>query len=253
MAIDGQAFDRRFILYFDFLGTSDATMGWTVKGVHEFVDLLRGLVHIRGPQEITGAPTEDGGYKVRMKPEISTFSDHIVVTYPEFATLDERVDDLLRPLWTKFVCQDCIRVVSAVAERGLRLGLLMRGALTVGELFHGEDAVFGEALVDAYRLESGLAKMPRILVSDRVLKKLEVEPTSYPDILLRDTDLLWHLNYFSTLGRNGVGFGDEDSLIRWNDAIRKQIDQNLVALEVEPDKHAKWKWFDLQFRAATKD
>ncbi|MCE9649709.1 MAG: hypothetical protein K8R18_08815 [Parvibaculum sp.] len=251
MAIDGQALERRFTLYFDFLGTSDATTGWTIEKIHEFVDLLRELVHIRGAQEIDGAPTEDGGYKVSIRPEISTFSDHIVVSYPEFANEDERADGPLQPLWTQFVCQDCIRVVGVVAERGLRIGLLMRGALSFGELFHGEDAVFGEALVDAYHLESEVARDPRIVVSENVLGKLEGGPVAYPEIFLQDTDMRWHLNYFPTLKQGSVGMEQVDGLERWLVFVQAQIDQNLDALKAKPKKRAKWEWFDRRFRSVT--
>jgi len=43
-------------------------------------------------------------------------------------------------------------------------GYLVRGAVVKGPLFHDERMVFGKALVDAYHLETEVAKFPRIVV-----------------------------------------------------------------------------------------
>ncbi len=46
--------------------------------------------------------------------------------------------------------------------------LLLRGGIARGRHFHSEDMVFSEALVEAYELESKIAKYPRTLVADSV-------------------------------------------------------------------------------------
>ena len=249
MAIDGQAFELRYVLYFDFLGTGQATKSCEVAKLYEFVDLLRGLVHLRGAQDISGTPMSDGGYKISLKPEISTFSDHIVATYPAGRSDDERVSDILQPLWVEFICKDCIRVMSTVAERGIRLGLLMRGGLSFRELFHGDDVVFGEALVDAHRLESEVAIFPRIIVSDRLLDQFRDGPAAHPDILLQDSDRLWHLNYFPELQFHGIGAGGPESILHWYSAIRRIIEQNRVLVADQPSVRSKWEWFDARIWA----
>ena len=45
----------------------------------------------------------------------------------------------------------------------LQEGILIRGAITRGELFHYGDTIFGPALVEAYELESKIAIYPRII------------------------------------------------------------------------------------------
>jgi hypothetical protein len=50
-----------------------------------------------------------------------------------------------------------------VAELLLR-GILCRGAVTTGKLYHKKDMIFGHALIHAYRMEQELAVYPRIII-----------------------------------------------------------------------------------------
>lgn len=54
-----------------------------------------------------------------------------------------------------------------------RLSLLARGGLTIGPLIHDpKGVVFGPALNEAYRLESEIAKYPRIIINIEKFKEL---------------------------------------------------------------------------------
>jgi hypothetical protein len=66
--------------------------------------------------------------------------------------------------------QDAIRILSGVAEMALRIGALIRGGYSYGRLYHENNVVFGEAMVDAYRPERDVAVYPRAVVSDRILQ-----------------------------------------------------------------------------------
>src|SRR4051794_26916634 len=61
--------------------------------------------------------------------------------------------------------------LAGVAEMALRIGVLLRGGMDFGELYHQDGVVFGEALVRAYNLEKS-ARVPRVLVSDSIIAKL---------------------------------------------------------------------------------
>jgi hypothetical protein len=77
-------FDR-FTLFFDFLGTSDATR-WPKERLYPFLDLLISIAQIQSKQNIDGNPQEDGSYRIRITPEVTTFSDNIVVVTRPSAT-----------------------------------------------------------------------------------------------------------------------------------------------------------------------
>jgi hypothetical protein len=49
-------------------------------------------------------------------------------------------------------------------------GFLLRGAIVKGNLYHDSQVVFGEALVEAYRLESEVVRYPRIMVTRNVVR-----------------------------------------------------------------------------------
>jgi len=69
--------------------------------------------------------------------------------------------------------------------RLLRMGYFVRGGLVRGQLFHEENIVFGPALLDAYHLESTIAKFPRIMIPRKVM--LEIQNTSISSQLQRFT------------------------------------------------------------------
>ena|SRR6266481_5653639 len=73
---------NRFTWYFDFLGTSDAATNWPKERLHEFLDLLWTIAHAQSEQDIDGSPQDHGSYRFTIVPEVTTFSDHIVVSYP---------------------------------------------------------------------------------------------------------------------------------------------------------------------------
>jgi len=250
MAIAAQAFDERFALYLDFLGIREAIRHWPASKLHKFVDLLRTLVQLRAEEDIQGRAMEDGGYQISLQPATSTFSDHIVVSYPappDYAGLD--TDGRARLIWDETICQDCIRIISAVAELALRQGLLLRGAISVGDLFHADEVVFGEALVDAYEMEFNIAKFPRVVASERVLTRFKGGPQSYPHLFVQDTsDGIWHLNYFPRMREHGAGMGKPDSIQRWNEAMKIIIADNLTALKDQEKPFKYWQWFEAQMR-----
>lgn len=64
-------------------------------------------------------------------------------------------------------------------------GILIRGAITIGKLLHkSEGIIMGQALIEAYELESRAAKYPRIILSERLIRKLnypiETKRNRYP-------------------------------------------------------------------------
>lgn len=92
--------------------------------------------------------------------EISAFSDNMAVSM-RF----ERGYELL----------ELIHFASYLAWHLLYKGVLSRGGIAVGELYHQNGIVYGPALLTAYQLESQAATYPRIVLErDAIEKSLEI-------------------------------------------------------------------------------
>jgi len=57
--------------------------------------------------------------------------------------------------------------------RLLKLGYFVRGALVKGSLYHDNKAVFGDAFINAYRLESEVVRYPRIMLTAGIVADIE--------------------------------------------------------------------------------
>jgi hypothetical protein len=82
----------------------------------------------------------------------STFSDNVVISAPASASL----------------VKNLVGAVAAIQMTSLNLGFLIRGGVTIGELYHDREAVFGPALNRAYELENCVADYPRVVLDPEV-------------------------------------------------------------------------------------
>ena len=110
---DYAAFEDRYVLYFDFLGSSEAATTWPRERLYEFVDLLRSIAQVQSSEAIDGESQEDGSFRISITPEITTFSDHVVVSWR--GAQGEDLPEILVSYWTEIVCKDAIRILWAVA------------------------------------------------------------------------------------------------------------------------------------------
>lgn len=90
------------------------------------------------------------------KCQISTFSDSAVISYPL---------DLHGSLFNILV--DVIHLQLWLGQ----IGIMIRGGITIGDLYHDGDILFGPAMNEAYRLESKVATYPRVIIESDILKK----------------------------------------------------------------------------------
>lgn len=241
--------ENRYVLFLDFLGASHAARTWKDERLQDFIDLLYLVKAAEVEESVVGEVTPDGGYKVRVSPTVTAFSDCMVISY------GDREDELPPGVWTDLVCQDCVRVLSQVAERAMKFGILIRGGLAYGRCHHADGILFGEAMADAYHLESGKneAVNPRVLVSQSVIDRLRIDLPENMRTLLQDTDQRWHLNYFIDLVRVGVPEGEDmlQGTVDWVARCWGIIERNIAVLEGHDRAQEKWKWFADRFSHST--
>jgi hypothetical protein len=75
-------------------------------------------------------------------------------------------------------------------------GILLRGAISLGELYDNDDLIFGPALVNSYELEERTAVFPRIVIaSDLVETAAEETAQVWPSVIRRGEDAAYFVDY----------------------------------------------------------
>ena len=240
-------YEEQFTAYVDFLGFGEVSLRTDDTTRREILDLLLALSALRGEFDVRSAANETGK-TTTIKPAISTFSDHIVISFPlepiyREAGLDEHIGGFI--IFNQFNS-----LLSRLAAAALRIGFLIRGGATIGNLYHTRGVVFGEALVEAYQIESRTSVYPRVVLSSRITSRSKwIENQPYA---IKDSDGLYHFDYFKTLlfsaSLPGENFAKNTK--EWLDHIGPLIVRNLAELEKAGrlNELSKWAWFAHRFR-----
>lgn len=126
-------------------------------------------------------------------------------------------------------------------------GFFVRGALSVGDAYVDEIAVFGNALTEAIHGESMLARDPRIILTSSAVKTVKKHLTYYskpsyaPHIhdVLQDSDGQWFLNYLDCvlIAEQEQGPFYEE-LIQHKTMVEKKLDEH----QNNPGIWSKYAW-----------
>lgn len=170
--------------------------------------------------------------------QVTQFSDSIVVSYQ----MEERS-----------AVFDMLYDISFLQIELIQRGILVRGAITAGLLFHDGDTIFGPALVEAAELEK-LALYPRVILDqeiiDRGKRKSAQHHTSKDEekyirsFLKQDLDGMYYIDYFSP----DPGIFDEgwDGMYEYLLSLR-EIVKRLSYLTKNPSLRLKHSWMRQKF------
>lgn len=140
------------VAYLDILGGVNKIKADTDN---KFLNLLN-MLYVDVFNEAQGIFNEDKDIVVKI------FSDNILLAIQIEKESPEKEKKIRRLL----------NVVSNIYNEALRYGVLLRGAIAVGDLFINEVFVYGAALLDIYEMESKIAIYPRILVTQEIRELL---------------------------------------------------------------------------------
>jgi hypothetical protein len=146
-------YELSVVSYLDILGFRKVIES---KSADEIYEILSSFKAVTGPNPATGY-TEVGdvdalGREIEpLKYTFDIFSDLAVRSIP---VADESLG------WLLGFESHCLQYIQ---KSVLHLGMIVRGAVTVGEINSDNRLVFGPALVRAYELEKRIACFPRIL------------------------------------------------------------------------------------------
>lgn len=168
--------------------------------------------------------------------KVSVFSDSIVFTGD--------LDDYHDILWSS----------AHLHTKLLGYGILTRGGISTGSIFHSDEILYGKGLIKAHEIESKAAVYPRIVLDPSFSQSL---PKEYLNILLSiDTDGLYYIDPFCL----DVAIGDADSQLAdgydpheiFLDEVGTQIEVGINNSKSIEHK-AKWNWLSTRHEIAKKE
>lgn len=159
-------YKNRLVIFFDILGWRDhiKKAGNDPEKISRLNQVVTMLSVLKG-HDTTG------------EHQISSFSDNVVMSVPV------NIESL----------HDHFNSIARVQLGMAMMGFLIRGGITIGDIYHNEHAVFGPALVQAHYLESILAYFPRI-----ILDPTNDELNKMHDTIIREENGLRWINPFSS-------------------------------------------------------
>lgn len=166
------------IAYLDLLGTTAK-----INNKHDFVHLNE-LYRI---YDLAVQLSENERISNTRYREIRTkiFSDNIVIAIPLRSTPKNKVEDIRCLLDFVSLFQN-----NAVIHHSW----LIRGGITIGELFMDKLMIWGKGLIRAYKLESELAFYPRIILDQEIVASVDQFDNNY---ISKDSDGFWFLNFLN--------------------------------------------------------
>ena len=184
--------------------------------------------------------TEVAGESKPTSRRVTQFSDSVVISYLKSDQQSSGVRDLL---W------DVHRLQLDLVP----LGVLLRGSITSGPLFHDKKFVFGPALNEAVALEK-LANYPRVILDGQFLEEAGVTRPSrlrksksvrrtYSSMVAEDFDGLYYVDYFNVHPQD---FNDDrDALREYLESLRTLIKG--LANKKDPSIKVKHSWLRTKF------
>lgn len=191
------------IAYIDFLGTTKKISS------EEQLTFLKEIKHIYHAtalkyEEIREHLNKTLYKKIKEENEEVKFSDiaNPAIKYKIFS--DNIILAIEIPTKEPYMCESytldlysrMITICSQFQALAIFNGLLLRGGITVGDLYLDETFVYGDGLLEAYRMENNLAHFPRIILNKNFANKLSKNEKSF----LKDIDETLYVDYYNQLG-----------------------------------------------------
>lgn len=253
MTKDEIKYERRIVAFIDILGFKEIVKQseqdtTKIELLYSVLDFLKNwetsdkwdlkFVEIEEDAQKKGVDNFD----IRGKTNTTSFSDSIVVS----VKVGENVNEMTSTLVVN------LAYIGAIL---IEKGILFRGGLTIGNILHNDNGtVFGQALIDAYHLETKSAKYPRIVLSDKLIREL-----NYP-IETKRNRFPYH-QYIDRFEDGCIGFHQmiyyqvieswtemtSEKMIDSLAKVRKTIINGLDNSFENPDVFEKYKWLKEQY------
>lgn len=170
-------YENRLTAYVDILGWSDAIKTESASSLYAALEPIIQRAAFNS-QHHRNALIEEFGNQVNplmLEVQFGFFSDCLVLSIP--VSMEGRIFD----------------VISHLSMKLLQRGFAVRGGVSVGNLFHNDQIIFGPALIEAHRIETEQAKFPRVMIDPKVITVTGTHPHY---ALMRDSNNDWVIDIF---------------------------------------------------------
>lgn len=166
------------------------------------------FIDILGFSQMVRADCEGG-------PNGQQYVDRLIEVHQQTTTLGSDVDGLsvsqfsdstvIAAPFSRVSFSDFLGVIVSFQQNLLRKGILCRGGVAIGKHYSEGSFLFSNGLIEAYRIESGLAVFPRIVVSQDLIDLIYPNRNLPPSCsLLRENDDLFFVDYISSMSQRDV-------------------------------------------------
>ena len=225
-------YEKRMVLYIDILGFQDAVEE-SVNNEDKLQIIYKALLHIYTDRKTNYEGPLHGS---QFGTHVSVFSDNLVLSEP--------FDLMKKGSWFSF-----IMTAYYIINEILWDGFLVRGAITIGDLYHDEHVVFGPALNQAYNLESKVSIYPRVIITNEdfelglqnFLHDIDEDKKFLSRVTAKDVDGFIFINNLS----NKHDFDDDDIYLDLMKKAKSIITDGLKF--TNPRIKAKYEWLKSKF------
>jgi len=142
--------------------------------------------------------------------------------------------------------------VERLAQKLLKAGYFLRGAIAKGKVFHDHEMVFGEGVVRAYHFESAVARYPRIMLPREIVEDVaqclkEGRLKNVFDGQVRRSNdgpqYLHVLRYYARIKKMNNNDPEREQLLDTLTVIRNHIQRRLDEAVDTPSHFEKVHWF----------
>ncbi len=188
-------YQKAIVTFLDILGFSDLVKQSDAKAINRVLDAV---------EKSTSPVILDDVAEKDVHAEVVSFSDSIVRVRKIETKSNQKY-----PMGLLF--QELISLVHAQGEL-IDFDIIIRGSVSVGDIYISGGRVFGPGLIEAYELESKYALYPRIVIDPRLIQEyktsnllkakwhsVEDELKIIGNLLRQGDDGMWFIDYVTAL------------------------------------------------------
>jgi hypothetical protein len=202
------------------------------------------LPHVR---ESRAVEVGFSGWREEVDCRITSISDSLVASMPLLTKMGRKNKS---QAWSIY---QCLSVVFWLQRALIQVGVLTRGAVCIGKIYHANSIIVGSGLVAAYELETDVAIYPRVVLGESITEVLVNEPMPenkfffrqrLGNLFAKDRDGMYFVDY--------LGLDVEGVEVDWKERLLHI--QNFVATELGTLRNIRAKqkllWLQEYVRAA---